>query len=86
MACLGSVARAITGVAGGSTRAALTLHFAKRNNAADISAKEGTRVGTFHAVAASQSQDVSEFVVARLLTVLCTRKCVASLRGICQLV
>lgn len=43
MACLGSIARAITGVAGGSTRAALTLHFAKKNNAADISAKEGTQ-------------------------------------------
>lgn len=34
----------IAGVAGGSTRAALTLHFAKKNNAADISAKEGTQV------------------------------------------
>ena len=32
------------GVAAGSTRAALTLHFAKQNNAADISAKEGTQV------------------------------------------
>ena len=34
------------GVAAGSTRAALTLHFAKQNNAADISAKEGTQVKT----------------------------------------
>ena len=34
------------GVAAGSTRAALTLHFAKQNNAADISAKEGTQVNT----------------------------------------
>ena len=32
------------GVAAGSTRAALTLHFAKQNNAADVSAKEGTQV------------------------------------------
>lgn len=43
LACLGSIARAITGVAAGSTRAALTLHFAKQNNAADVSAKEGTQ-------------------------------------------
>ena len=34
------------GVAAGSTRAALTLHFAKQNNAADISAKEGPQVHT----------------------------------------
>jgi hypothetical protein len=32
------------GVAAGATRAALTLHFAKQNNAADIAAKEGTQV------------------------------------------
>lgn len=32
------------GVAAGSTRAALTLHFAKQHNAADIAAKEGTQV------------------------------------------
>ncbi len=32
------------GVAGGATRAALTQHFARQGNAADISAKEGTQV------------------------------------------
>ncbi|CAI7733709.1 unnamed protein product, partial [Closterium sp. NIES-54] len=37
--CLGSISRAITGTASGATRAALTQHFAKRQNAADISAK-----------------------------------------------
>ena len=40
MACLGSLARAVTGVAGGATRAALTQHFARQSNAADIAAKE----------------------------------------------
>ncbi len=40
MACLGSVARAVTGVAGGATRVALTQHFALEGNAADVSAKE----------------------------------------------
>ncbi|CAK0746816.1 hypothetical protein CVIRNUC_001720 [Coccomyxa viridis] len=43
LACLGSLARAITGVAGGATRAALTQHFALVGNAADISAKEGSQ-------------------------------------------
>ncbi|GJP46950.1 hypothetical protein CLOM_g6189 [Closterium sp. NIES-68] len=41
--CLGSISRAITGTASGATRAALTQHFAKRQNAADISAKEGSQ-------------------------------------------
>lgn len=33
------------GVAGGATRAALTVHQARRNNMADISAKDGSQVG-----------------------------------------
>ncbi|KAJ4838381.1 hypothetical protein Tsubulata_020529 [Turnera subulata] len=41
--CLGSVSRSFTGVASGATRAALTQHFALQNNAADISAKEGSQ-------------------------------------------
>lgn len=44
LACLGSIARAVTGVAGGATRIALTQHFARRRNAADIAAKEGSQV------------------------------------------
>ncbi|KAH7436708.1 hypothetical protein KP509_05G032200 [Ceratopteris richardii] len=41
--CLGSLARSVTGVASGATRAALTQHFALQENAADISAKEGSQ-------------------------------------------
>ncbi|KAH8933770.1 hypothetical protein BDL97_18G047500 [Sphagnum fallax] len=41
--CLGSLARSVTGVASGATRAALTQHFALRKNAADVSAKEGSQ-------------------------------------------
>uniref|UniRef100_A0A2P2LIL8 Uncharacterized protein MANES_01G027700 n=1 Tax=Rhizophora mucronata TaxID=61149 RepID=A0A2P2LIL8_RHIMU len=41
--CFGSLSRSFTGVAGGATRAALTQHFALQNNAADISAKEGSQ-------------------------------------------
>merc|ERR1711871_380688 len=43
IACLSSVARSIVGVAGGATRAALTQHFALRNNLADVSAKDGSQ-------------------------------------------
>ena len=32
------------GVAGGATRAALTQHQARRNNMADVSAKDGSQV------------------------------------------
>ncbi|KAL6983341.1 Protein root UVB sensitive 3 [Sarracenia purpurea var. burkii] len=41
--CLGSLSRSFTGVASGATRATLTQHFALQNNAADISAKEGSQ-------------------------------------------
>ncbi|GBG79696.1 hypothetical protein CBR_g29960 [Chara braunii] len=43
MLCMGSLSRSITGVASGATRAALTQHFALRQNAADVSAKEGSQ-------------------------------------------
>ncbi|KAH7660676.1 Root UVB sensitive family protein [Dioscorea alata] len=41
--CFGSLSRSFTGVASGATRAALTQHFSLENNAADISAKEGSQ-------------------------------------------
>lgn len=39
--------QSIVGVAGGATRAALTVHQARRNNMADISAKDGSQVGVY---------------------------------------
>lgn len=36
--------QSLVGVAGGATRAALTLHQARRDNMADISAKDGSQV------------------------------------------
>ena len=36
--------QSIVGVAGGATRAALTQHQARRNNMADVSAKDGSQV------------------------------------------
>ncbi|XP_057294803.1 RUS family member 1-like isoform X1 [Hydractinia symbiolongicarpus] len=43
IACLSSISRSIVGVAGGATRAALTLHQARRDNMADVSAKDGSQ-------------------------------------------
>ena len=36
--------QAIVGLVGGATRAALTMHQARRNNMADVSAKDGSQV------------------------------------------
>uniref|UniRef100_A0A8B9LTU7 Zgc:162613 n=1 Tax=Astyanax mexicanus TaxID=7994 RepID=A0A8B9LTU7_ASTMX len=44
--CIAGIFKSIVGVAGGATRAALTVHQARRNNMADISAKDGSQVGT----------------------------------------
>uniref|UniRef100_A0A8C3W3Y7 RUS family member 1 n=1 Tax=Catagonus wagneri TaxID=51154 RepID=A0A8C3W3Y7_9CETA len=41
--CISNLAKCIVGVAGGATRAALTLHQARRNNMADVSAKDGSQ-------------------------------------------
>ncbi|XP_066498532.1 RUS1 family protein C16orf58 homolog isoform X2 [Hoplias malabaricus] len=41
--CVAGIFKSIVGVAGGATRAALTVHQARRNNMADISAKDGSQ-------------------------------------------
>lgn len=41
--CLAGVCKSLVGVAGGATRAALTQHQARRNNMADVSAKDGSQ-------------------------------------------
>uniref|UniRef100_A0A7N6FMA1 RUS family member 1 n=1 Tax=Anabas testudineus TaxID=64144 RepID=A0A7N6FMA1_ANATE len=41
--CSAGVFKSIVGVAGGATRAALTVHQARRDNMADISAKDGSQ-------------------------------------------
>lgn len=43
MSCLSNLSRAIVGVAGGSTRAALTQHQAIAQNMGDVSAKDGSQ-------------------------------------------
>ncbi|XP_076367237.1 RUS family member 1 isoform X1 [Tachypleus tridentatus] len=41
--CVSSVSKSIVGIAGGATRAALTQHQARRNNMADVSAKDNSQ-------------------------------------------
>eukprot|EP00741_Cyanophora_paradoxa_P009805 tig00000147_g9498.t1 len=43
LACLGSVTRAVVGVAGGATRAAFVVHQARRGNTADVQAKDNSQ-------------------------------------------
>ncbi|XP_040011996.1 RUS1 family protein C16orf58 homolog [Xiphias gladius] len=43
IACTAGIFKSIVGVAGGATRAALTVHQARRDNMADISAKDGSQ-------------------------------------------
>jgi hypothetical protein len=43
LVCLASLAKAVVGVAGGATRAALTQHQARCNNTGDVSAKDGSQ-------------------------------------------
>ncbi|XP_022249994.1 RUS1 family protein C16orf58-like isoform X2 [Limulus polyphemus] len=41
--CVSSVSKSVVGIAGGATRAALTQHQARRNNMADVSAKDNSQ-------------------------------------------
>ncbi|XP_069044392.1 RUS family member 1 [Lepisosteus oculatus] len=41
--CIAGVFKSLVGVAGGATRAALTVHQARRDNMADVSAKDGSQ-------------------------------------------
>lgn len=66
--CLASVAHAITGVAGGATRAALTTHFAINDNAADLASKES-------------AQETGVTLVGMALGYLCMRLTAASMRA-----
>ncbi|KAM7329417.1 hypothetical protein ACRRTK_011030 [Alexandromys fortis] len=45
---ISNLAKCIVGVAGGATRAALTMHQARRNNMADVSAKDSSQVSIKH--------------------------------------
>uniref|UniRef100_A0A8C7XA02 RUS family member 1 n=1 Tax=Oryzias sinensis TaxID=183150 RepID=A0A8C7XA02_9TELE len=66
--CTAGVFKAIVGVAGGATRAALTVHQARRDNMADISAKDGSQVVFIHY--AVRSVVMETFNQARLSIVL----------------
>lgn len=46
--CISNLAKCIVSVAGGATRAALTMHQARRNNMADVSAKDSSQVSSWN--------------------------------------
>lgn len=48
--CTSSLLKSIVGVAGGATRAAITQHQSKRNNMADVSAKDGSQEVCFSSI------------------------------------
>jgi hypothetical protein len=65
IACVGSICRAMCGIAAGATRAALTHHFALRRNHGDIAVKEGTQetavnlIGMLSGIAVAKWLDAS---------------------------
>jgi hypothetical protein len=91
-ACAGSLARAVCGVAAGATRAALTRHFARAHNAADVAAKEasqetavsvfGSAAGVWVARVTAESPSSQWFVFLALTAahVLCNVRAVRCLR------
>jgi len=67
--CLAGVGKAIVGVAGGATRAALTQHQAKCNNMADVSAKDGSQETLVNLAALLVNLWLLPFVDGRHITV-----------------
>jgi len=67
--------QAVVGVAGGATRAALTQHQARRNNMADVSAKDGSQVRLFFILTKSSELAIHSssvpylFVICHLMQV-----------------
>lgn len=64
--------QSIVGVAGGATRAALTVHQARRDNMADISAKDGSQVAAtsyFHHTVYHQANQREQFYTVHCLHV-----------------
>ncbi|RWS27359.1 RUS1 family protein C16orf58-like protein [Leptotrombidium deliense] len=61
--CLSSLGRSLVGTAGGATRAALTQHQARRNNLADVSAKDGSQETIVNLVALIFSLTVVPFIL-----------------------
>ncbi|KAN0036518.1 hypothetical protein ACTFIV_001816 [Dictyostelium citrinum] len=62
LSCVGLIAKSICGVAGGCTKASLTQHFAKRDNLADVSAKDGSQETAINLVGMLLSVVVSSFI------------------------
>ncbi|CAJ1931911.1 unnamed protein product [Sphenostylis stenocarpa] len=70
--CLGSISRSFTGVASGATRAALTQHFALQDNAADISAKEGSQETVATMIGMALGMLVARITIGYPLAIWCS--------------
>ncbi|XP_042220326.1 RUS family member 1-like isoform X2 [Homarus americanus] len=74
--CVSAVMMALVGVAGGGTRAALTSHQARRDNMADVSAKDGSQETVVNLIALFTSLTIlpiitSSFMLTWMTFVLC---------------
>lgn len=74
--CVSAVMMALVGVAGGATRAALTLHQARRDNMADVSAKDGSQETLVNLAALVTSLTIlpliiSNFILTWVTFILC---------------
>nr|XP_045603680.1 RUS family member 1-like [Procambarus clarkii]XP_045603681.1 RUS family member 1-like [Procambarus clarkii] len=74
--CISAVMSSLVGVAGGATRAALTLHQARRDNMADVSAKDGSQETLVNLAALFTSLTVlpiitSSFLLTWIIFLMC---------------
>lgn len=65
--CISAVMMALVGVAGGATRASLTLHQARRDNMADVSAKDGSQETLVNLAALFSNLTILPFITSSLL-------------------
>eukprot|EP00049_Salpingoeca_infusionum_P010877 m.187334 g.187334 ORF g.187334 m.187334 type:complete len:454 (+) comp14773_c0_seq14:108-1469(+) len=81
---LASMSRAVVGVAGGATRAALTRHQARANNMADVSAKDGSQETVVNLVALFVSMAIIPYVTASQGVTWTLFTCAVALHLICN--
>ena len=70
--CFTSICRSLVGVSGGCTRATIKQHQAKRNNAADVSAKDSSQAQLSNLIGLLLSFMVINIVSSSLLLTWCT--------------
>ncbi|KAI3658167.1 hypothetical protein MP638_000850 [Amoeboaphelidium occidentale] len=76
--CIGTLFKSLCGVCGGATKGALTQHFAKSNNMADVSAKDGSQETIINLV----SMIFGSWLISQLETKLYASKHLLELFGL----